>query len=523
VGGRSSAHRPPMSLIEGMAESEQKDIIFMSRFEIDSKHCSSGASRKKGKNNIDSGTNEVVFMPEKPPAKSTYDSHIKKLNKRIADSANIKPDYNNFDRLKLCIDLRLYGTQIEFKNITLIDNENPDKEKSYVETQIENNRLIKGIMSNSRQEFISVLSSDDTVQVDDEDELSDDYQSEEVEEIIPVRKGSNVYPNCGIPQKYLPTGLNAIYIKNDYFIMDISGKWMADVGYLGFINIHNIAKCLIKVCECGYVSFNIAKAIDVTTVRICDVTLDITTEHQSKFIRGMSAMSPIIASNYRTINYKNNGLIIRSTAKDVGMSFTMYNKGRELDDRRHNYYSYLNTIGNEGLELAHKTLRLEIHLWRLGDIRDILEIPDNEKYEVALSDVLRSKAPAVLNILSKYRLTEEILRDEIKGFTDKYLSPPQTEEEVTELLAGIGMMAIFEKQALNHRNTRDFLAVEFMLEDDEKLLKKLNRTMRNAFHNFIFYCRPKCIKRVLDLLDLIHGAYGRNCDENNNDDLLEAA
>ena len=67
-------------------------------------------------------------------------------------------------------------------------------------------------------------------------------------------------------------------------------------------------------------------------------------------------------------------------------------KGRELEDKRHKYHEYISTIGQSGVELAKNTLRLEAHLWRLKDIRAILDIEEKEKYEVLLSDVLGSKS-----------------------------------------------------------------------------------------------------------------------------------
>lgn len=479
--------------------------------EINSKHQTSGAKKKGRKENKEVEiveTNVFDLAPEKPPARSTYLSHVKDLDNRIKATATTVPIFNNFDRLKLCVDLKLHASDIEFENISLVDIENPEKQKSFVEARIENYRLMKVAGMKSEPTIFSADSNSDLYD-NPFDDLLEDYALKEQEEDLPVRKGNNIYPNCGVKQELLPMGLNAIYIKNDYFVIDFSGKWMAEAGCLGYINIHNIVQCLIKVRECKYVNFNVGKLIDVATVRICDVTLDLRTTIQNKFIKAMSAMYPTIAERFQMYNYKNDGMIIRSRAKDVGMSFCMYDKGRELSDKRHNFYSYLMAIGEEGSKLANEILRLEVHLWRLDDMREILELPVQKKYEVSLSDVLKSKSPAVLNVFKRYKLTEEILRDEIKGFTDEYLTSPQNEAQVTDLLAGMGVMSLFGSQAFNIRSLRDMLAVEFELEDDEKMLKKLNRIIRDSMENFILYNKPKSIKKVLELLDLIHQAYGR--------------
>ena len=483
--------------------SEQKDILEMSSFELDPRRQNSGANNRYENKKVAEVDNVIDYMPAKPPAESTYKTHIRELGKRILQTAKTVPIYNNFDRLKICIDLRLHNKLIEFEIVSMHNMKHPDKHVSYVKEQIVTNRYMKVAFSGNPENNVEF----------DEDDFLEDYDLEDTDEPLPKRTGKNVYENCGIPQKLLPTGLNAIYIKDDYFIIDITGKWMADEGYLGYINAHNIAQALNGVRDLKYVYFNVAKALDIATIRLCDVTLDIETIKQRELIAGVSVISPTLKPSYETYNYKNGGLIIRGTAIKTGMSFSMYDKGRELDDRRHNYYSYLNVIGAKGLEKAHKTLRLEAHLWRLKDIREILEIPEKEAYEVSLHDVILSKTPAILNVMKKYKLTEEILLDEIKGFTDEYLTSPQTETDIMELLAGIGAMVILSKQAGMYRATKDFIAKEFMLEDDERLMQKLSRSMHNAFYNFILYFRPKSIKSVLDLLDLIHKVYGRSFDE----------
>lgn len=497
-------------------------------YEIDSRHYEYGAKNKTGKNKKkkvvekEVNTNVYNLTPEKPPAKSTYISHLKVIDKRINQTDKVIQVHNNFDRLKICVDLRLHASEIEFENISLHENAIPDNEKSYLETQIERKRKMKEVSSNHTIGIINNKNDkhedDNSSNIGEEIELLNNYNIIEDEEALPTRNGANIYPNCGIYRKNLPLGLNAIYIKNDYFIMDITGKWVADNGNLGLINISNIVKCLKKVCECKYVSFNVAALIDVATVRVCDVTLDLITDKPSNHISAMSAMFPSISFNYNMYNYNNGGLIIRGKAKDTGMSFSMYHKGRELNDRRHNNYTYLKTIGEKAVEQAQKTLRLEVHLWRLEDMKVMLELPPQEKYQVALSDVLKSKAPTVLNVMKKYRLTEDLLREEIKGFTDDYLTKPQTTEEVIELLAGIGAMSLFGEQAYNIRATRDMIAHEFNMIDDEELLKKLNSLIRNCFFNFKYYNKPKCIKAMLDLLNLIHIAYERRTSQ---DEILQ--
>ena len=483
----------------------------MSRKEHKPRYLNSGAKVKNKKRQVEKLDNTIDLTLGKPPANSTYQTHVRNLNKRIAQTASSIPTYNNFDRLKICVDLRLYAKQIKFEIVSMHETQHPDKHTSYVQKDIAVKRQIQ-VISNSPAST-AILNEDDFLESDSIDESGEPLQK---------REGKNEYPNCGISQERLPTGLNAIYIKDDYFIVDITGKWMAEEGNLGLISIHNIIPALKKVLNQRYVSFNVASALKIATVRLCDVTMDVETLKQNKLIAAVSSLSPTFKPSYDTHTYKNGGLIIKGTAQNTGMSFTMYNKGKELEDKRHSYQTYLSTIGEIGLEKARNTLRLEAHLYRLKDIREILEIPNKESYQVLLEDVLRSKKPAILNVLKKYQMTEEILKDKILGFTDTYLSNPQSADEVRDLLAGIGLMTVLLKQEDMYRATRDFLVNNFRLEDNETIMKNLSKNMQECFYNFNFYFRAPSIRDVLELLDLIHRSYGRNS-RDNNEELEKAA
>lgn len=85
--------------------SEQKDILEMSSFELDPKHQNSGANNRYENKKVAEVDNVIDYMPAKSPAESTYRTHIRKLGKRILQTAKTVPIYNNFDRLKICIDL----------------------------------------------------------------------------------------------------------------------------------------------------------------------------------------------------------------------------------------------------------------------------------------------------------------------------------------------------------------------------------------------------------------------------------
>lgn len=164
---------------------------------------------------------------------------------------------------------------------------------------------------------IELKEAEATAEEEQEMELIEESKQNIEEEPFEARVGSNIYPNCWIEQHKLPLGLNALYIKDDRLIIDVTGKFMADTGFLGYINIHNIAQCLIKIRDLNHVFFNVAKAIEVTTVRLCDVTLDIRTLAQGNFIRALTSIFPIFSANNIIKKYGNSSIMIKSKADKV--------------------------------------------------------------------------------------------------------------------------------------------------------------------------------------------------------------
>ena len=62
-----------------------------------------------------------------------------------------------------------------------------------------------------------------------------------------------------------------MFLFKGYFVVDITGKWMADSGVLGSLHRDNIREALQKVIELGIVNFNIDEFIRHAQVFICDV------------------------------------------------------------------------------------------------------------------------------------------------------------------------------------------------------------------------------------------------------------
>lgn len=461
-------------------------------------------------------TNDFDWKPSKPAVRSTYVSLCKDIEKRINKPVGITP-YNTFDRLKICIDLMLYGRDIEFEIIEMEDDETPDKPKSYIEKRMESHRLLKyAVTHNPLKELENLAKRSDNHDTKDEldifDEELDELDIEDEPELSYRNEPhKNTYPNCRIDVKEL--GLNQLYIKNDTLVIDVTGKWVASDGNLGGINIHNIRACMQKVLDLGVIHFNLAKAVEIATVRLCDVTLDIQTEKKDKFIRALSALYPLYSARNHIRKYSNNGLLIRSKSKNAGMCFTIYDKGAELNDkRRSDNYKYRNLIGNTGEQLACKTLRMEVHLYKLKNIRYMLELAENEHFQVTLLSVLRSKTSVILKMFEHYNITEDKLKDEIIAFTEEFLPKtpnPQTVDNLIKLFASERMAELLIAHKYNILSLSNRVAIEYRLLDTETLLRNLNSFIHQRLYTFILYRKPKSIKLILDLLNIVHSAYGR--------------
>lgn len=535
----------------------------MSSYEINSKHCSSGAEKKNVRlkkisgdvaNGATTEDNDFNYKKEKPPARSTYLHLIKTLDKKIVQTAHTVSVHNAFDRIKMCIDLRLHGEAIEFEILDMLYTGTLEEPKSFIEKKIERRRQLQIACSKPLTSMLRELDRSEidewekelcesmitgviiptdeaepeaettaekepeaeaTAEEEQEMELIEESKQNIEEEPFEARVGSNIYPNCWIEQHKLPLGLNALYIKDDRLIIDVTGKFMADTGFLGYINIHNIAQCLIKIRDLNHVFFNVAKAIEVTTVRLCDVTLDIRTLAQGNFIRALTSIFPIFSANNIIKKYGNSSIMIKSKADKVKKSFIMYDKGIEVRYERGHYREYWFAIGNEGLDIADHTLRLEAHLFTFDSMRRYLRLPEGE---IKLPDLLRSTAPVMLNILADYNITEEKLRNMIKSHVDNYLPEVNdvkdltnvlAAEKISELLACQRVVEIFEQQQYECSALNDMIALEYGITKNDKLMKKLSPYLRDCCYTYLLHYKPKTIKSLLELLDLIHTSYGR--------------
>ena len=142
----------------------------MSSDEISSKHRNNGAEKKNVRlknisgdvvNGTTSETNDFDYKKEKPPARSTYLHLIKTLDKKIVQTAHTAPVYNAFDRIKICIDLRLHGEAIEFEILDMLYKGTLEEPKSFVEKKMESRRQLQVACSKLLPSMLKKLDSNE--------------------------------------------------------------------------------------------------------------------------------------------------------------------------------------------------------------------------------------------------------------------------------------------------------------------------------------------------------------------------
>ena len=224
----------------------------------------------------DTKTNDFDLTSNKKPASSTIRTQIRKAQALIELGYTI-PTRTEFDRLRIGVNLSLYGTQIEFKDVYLEEVANPKEPPSYI---AENNK--KWDLCNALKELDNISNKDKEFDDDDncidneiEDILFDEYLDENTTQTIIYEDNSNPYTtlkNRIYYDDYSRTiGLTNLFIDNGYFVVDISGKFMHGPGELGNLNKDNIREALQKIIDLKVVSFNIEKFIQHAQVFVCDI------------------------------------------------------------------------------------------------------------------------------------------------------------------------------------------------------------------------------------------------------------
>lgn len=490
-------------------------------------------------NNNDTETHDFDLSKGKKPALSSMNNILKTVKVKSAGTIPIEHIVQTADKLKLAIDLSKHDESIAFSlnmdTNNMMESDYPEQVPSKQEKEDRIKKMYldpKQIADNLPTFDFGEFEEDYVYNHGDSNEDVDDIEFTEEdnnEENNPVSEeesndtssaNDTKYPNCKIDyDTYIENaGIINIYIKNDVLIIYLSGKFMAENGNLGHISRLNIEACLQKVCRITGIEFNAQRVIELAHVYLCDICVDLYFKNKNdveKAIRAFSSLFPLASNRYRIMKYSSHGLKLISKSKNVGSSLTIYAKSDILKRRgKHSrkLENYLHTIGELGRQRAEHTLRIECQMYKLHDIRALLNIPKREYRIVMLTDVLHSTATPILTRLASFEATEDILREKIWNYIeDEKNSDTQirTAKLLLKKLAGERIAELTSENDFDIIKVKNHLIIE---EDitDETFINSLITQIKSHLWNFLLYNKPKSIKIVLDVLDKIHSFYGRN-------------
>ena len=151
-------------------------------------------------------------------------------------------------------------------------------------------------------------------------------------------------------------------------------------------------------------------------------------------------------------------------------------------------------------------LRLEVQMYKLQDIRALLNIPMKQERKVNLIDVLNSTAKPILARFKNFGVTEEILKEKIEGWIEnnnKEKTEPNTSKQLVTMFAAERYAEIIKENNYDIRRTKSHIKTEYNIYNSA-LASNLTSVIKENFWNFLIYRKPKAIRLIIDLLDKIH-------------------
>lgn len=477
-------------------------------------------------------TNDFDLTLEKKPALSTMKYNLKVLDKRLATSVPVRRFVQLFDKLKIAIDLKEFGEAIEFDfdlaTSNMIESNTPEKPDTRADYK---GRLYDAYSSISdAPEDVNLTSIPlDDFSIDDEDTETDvkhiDISHDEITNTT-TALDENIYPNCKIEYHWRRKGLVNVYIKNDVLFIYLTGKIRETHEHLGYITRDNIHDILRDVCERAGIGFNINTYVQLALVYLCDACIDIELENVPRMIDAIGSLLPMASNRHRIMKYGRHGLKLKSKAKNTGSSLTFYSKGKETRERLKRALPEINLNKPAGQEITveqlltsypdniDNILRIEVQMYRLNDIRTLLNIPKGARGTVFLTDVLNSTAQPILQRLEAFGITEQTLRAKIFTYIENETKPKtknKTMIKVREWLAGMGIVYLFSLNSQDASKVKSYIITEFGT-DEENIISSLTTEIQHDYWNFLTYKKPKTIKKVIELLNTVHTYYGRNAE-----------
>ena len=469
-------------------------------------------------------TNDFNLIGDKIPPISTIRTQLRSA-KSLIDTSYTIPVRTEFDRLRIALNLNLYGERVEFVEWSMENVPNPTAPPTFMEDRgLRTERLREAV-------FVNPFNEDDDSENDlsdlwDDNDFIDDVAPENVENIVETNEEdetantheSDVIHDRAVKKRiryntYKTTvGLLNMFICNGFFVGDLSGKWMSDTGILGSLHRDNIREALERVLDLGVVEFDIDEFINCAQVFVCDVCVDIPLENKtqvSRYIDGVSSFFPIATNRFNITKYGRHGLALKPKAKTSGYSFVIYSKGQELDysvKKSTRATRYTGIIGDTGIELAERTLRLEVKLFKLKNIRSGLNITTPAWGFVRLTDVLNSTAPVMLQMFELFSGNPTELLDHLEWLNTIATAPEGF--TLSEIFTAERFVELLRENNFDLALTKSHIRTEYINASDTELeyFNRLSNSRQNVL-NFLVYRKPKSITVMLALLARLQAYY----------------
>ena len=458
-------------------------------------------------------TNDFDLEKGKIPTQSTIKAQIKSAEELLKNGVAVTQRIE-FDRLKIAVFLPKYGKEINFKDLWLEEVAEPWKRPSYSD---------KNKDSSSSEEEIDESFEDSNKDFDITAYFETGEGKRELEEYSrriesEYAKRPNLFKDTRtkkrISYKHYKEciGLNNLYIYNGFLIIDITGKWMADNGFLGTINRDNIEEAIQRILELGVINFNLDLFLKHAQIFLCDVCIDLLFEvgvQCERAVLGISSFFPLATNRFSIKKYGRHGLFLLPKAQNKGFSLAIYYKGEELSNSTKRWTiveKYTFIIGKEGQDIADRTLRLEAKLQNLATIRDVLGLEATEKGVVPLMYVLNSTAPVMLKQFELFCGTPEVLLERLEWLQE--VREDDNNFSFNEILVAERITELFRENNYDITLVRNHIRTEYPNVKDSEIEKVIQlANLRKNVLNFLVYHKPKTITVMLDILSRLYLYY----------------
>lgn len=478
-------------------------------------------------------TNDFDMENDKAPALSTIKAQIRNLNRLINIDYTL-PNRTEFDRLKIGLNLSLYGYKVDFDNLRMEDVSNPKESPSYMkdneqkwerlcdlyinpslDNKDEDNdiSLLYNEFADDEQDKLSFLDFELDTELQTVEYTSDNEEiSTVINDIEDIITDKTIKKRISYDDYKNTIGLINMYICDGFFVIDITGKWMHDFGVLGSLNKDNIRIALQKVLDLHVVKFNIDKFLQCAQIFICDVCVDLVLDSDvqvQRYIDGLSSFFPISTNRFYIAKYGRHGLSLKPKSKSLGYSLIAYSKGQELYNsfkRSTRAERYTNNIGDSGEQLAKRTLRLEAKFYKLADIRKYLDIENNKRGIILLVDILNSSKPVILKMFELFGGTSKALLERLTWLQNLELNPENL--TLSEIFIAERFVEILKENNFDIELARSHIRTEYVNATDEEV-KTFNSlaNIRQNLLNFLVYRKPKSVTIMIAILDLLQAYY----------------